>query len=150
MSDNWKPDFPNWKAKFPDLVWWLDYNTRKVPRGSLHKEMRPIVDNTTGLTWMMRVNPAGVPIGPVVRDHDDYVGSYKYAVSELKYDVWQYMLIVWCLQKMIFEDWKVGECYSIIKHFWQHLPGQAPLTSRSISMWVRIHRQKKKEGLLWP
>lgn len=149
MSDDWKPKFENWQNRFPDLVWWLDYNTRKVPRGTVKFKMREVLDNTTEQAWHMRVDGRGKPVAPIVTTSwDDH--SLGLAETELKYDVWQYSLIAWCLQKIAFEGWKIRECYDVIKHFWRHLPGQPPLTSNTVSIWWAYHCKFKKEGLLWP
>lgn len=152
MSDDWKPDFPNWKARFPDLVWWLDLTgDLKAPRGSLHKSYRDLRDNTTGEVWKVRVNPAGIPlIGPVNANPEGLKVSWAEKRRELKYDVWQYSLIIWCLQKRSFEGWDMPSCFRVIRHFWHNLPGQAPLTSRSLNMWWAVHNQFKKDGILWP
>lgn len=153
MSESWKPDFPNWKDRFPDLVWWMDLNEgRKVSRGSIDVDMRPLLDNSSGEIWLMRVDHRGIPMGPVNQDPDgeEFKGRYREKQTELKYEVWQYSLIVWCLQKMLFEQWKIQECYDVIRHFWRNLPGQPPLSSKSVGVWWAMHIKEKKKGILWP
>jgi hypothetical protein len=148
MFDDWKPDFPSWKDRFPDLVWWLDLNDRKVPRGEFGAETRPILDNTSGEVWDMRIDHRGFPMASSVRDAN--TESFRHRRSELKYEVWQYALIIWCLQKILFESWSKTECYQVIRHFWHNLSGQAPLTAQTVNYWVTVHKGHKKEGLLWP
>ena len=146
MSESWKPDFPNWKDRFPDLVWWLDLSERKVPRGWFEVDTRLVRDNTTGQVWEMYLDHRGLPSGRVRVGTE----SYKFKESELKYEVWQYALIVWCLQKIVFEDWRPIECYHIIKHFWKNLTGQAPLIPQTVGIWMASHYLYKKQGILWP
>ena len=150
MSDSWQPELSSWTDKFPDLVWWLDLNDRKIPRGSIEVATRPLLDNTTGLVWDMRIDHRGIPVGPLGRDHDGFKGTFKEKRTELKYENWQYELIVWCLLKMIDEQWRSDQCYHVIKHFWKNLSGQPPLTVATVTSWWRTHLGRKREGILWP
>lgn len=151
MSESWKPDFPNWKDKFPDLVWWLDLNDDRVPRGTVEMETRMIRDSTTGEVWEMYIDHRGSGVSKAIRvDMDGYANSFKFKKAQMRLEVWQYALIVWCLQRIVFEGWRPIECFRIIKHFWRNLSGQPPLVVQSVALWVGTHKRYKKKGILWP
>ena len=152
MSDDWKPNFPKWQDRFPDLVWWMELNEgKKVPRGSFQLPTQPRVDYSTGQMWQTRMDHRGSPlIGPVNSSDPEGPTLFREKQTELKYEKWQYELIVWCLQKILFENWDIRECYDVIRAFWRHLNGQAPLTVSTVTSWYRTHLYHKKEGILWP
>lgn len=151
MSESWKPEFPSWKDRFPDLTWWLDLNEgKKFPRGTFEIDTKPVVDNTTGQVWEMYLDHRGLPTDRVRVNPGGVPTKFGQKHSELKYEVWQYALIVWCLQKVVFDDWRPLECFHIIKHFWRNLPGQAPLIPQTVGVWTASHYMYKKEGILWP
>lgn len=155
MSDAWKPELSTWKARFPELTWWLDTESAKarlVGRDMLGWEHEPelVLDRSTQQLWVQDTHVTGRIAPRRTQLKNVSAKSWAEAKKEVKYAAWQYELIAWCIQKMLDEGWRSRECYEIIRHFWRHLPGQAPLVSRTVWVWWMYHLKFKKRGQLWP
>jgi hypothetical protein len=156
MPDDWKPELSSWKARFPELKWWLDTERAKrerIPKGSLERRRGPVprVDTITGQEWLIDPTPAAGRIHVWKPRKMPGAGrSWKFMKLEMKYTPVQYELIAWSLHYLMNEGWTPHECCTMLSNFWKLEVGQTPLTSKVINGWYMLHRRLKKKGLLWP
>lgn len=148
--------YENWKARFPDLVHWLEAPHREdrvlVPRGSLEPVNGYIVeyDPMSRQTWFRRTRDlSGRPSHISRARTSSTINKRHRRISEYGFTDLQYELIRWAVWKG-YKGWRDREIFHIVRHFWVSQPGQTPLVSRSVTQWRLTHHSMKKEGWLWP